>query len=1035
MSIQPTPWYQKPVQCIQQGAGFVYSCGKTALEILHESQKMTTHFILGGGLKFANKRIALGTSNPMKNPFQPLQKMDGELAIFDQHQPSEAKNVLPPIKIENPTTPSTGTSPTSIAPPSSTSTVTPAKEPSNPSAVIDQIAETDRQLKIFSNNLTYFLPLYTMACLGGIKDPDMNQVILSMVIEASAPRPDGTKPSVKDIFYQKYGLRLHFWQKIQIWFFNIFGSSSFFSTTVEAYMQHFLKETRERLSNSRWTEKGENIERLIDDIIHFLDLYKNATFNYAEAREPTGGLNQYRSQACDKMFQKSLKEISEEFSHTVIGNLSPKVQYFTSNNFLSNIANDLLNWIVKKIIHHFLPSGIHSILLQTDDATKSHYLPFVKALTDSVTEQLQKLLQNLDTETSREEHTPIAGTQKLKDAIESLFYIIQFSKSNTQEAILQKRKELEEKRKEKNFNKEIQQGIQDSILKGIQVFLRHMAEPTNSEQMFTQFCVLANASFSKGELITEQDFQDSKDKLNLTVHTVGKRLANEAVEDKIRGSRPEQIEKMANLTFSTHKTDAEALAKGLELSIQSITQKINRTDLEYQQEQDILPELDQIVQTLRPFSTKEQISKDLKNLPEAEQESILRPLIPIYQCLEKISPLLLVLQEQQILYKVHFQIQKQLLEIQEILQFLIQRGPSEQALQKLPLLESAIDKIAKQLPPTAPETTKMKQEFRTIHSTFQKAFQEKRKNEYLVLLKKHIEELRKAIISNRSDHKKIALQKISKVLELIPQEDANNLIPILKQFSYLTPASDPNGFNTISQQLDQNIQSLETTYKNNQDSAFQHLGDLSTFQLWIQDKVQGYASHQKKNQETILQSATDLSNEISQLNQLVTTTQKEKLFNVTPRHLGIIGGAALGVTALISPAAALALGAGSYMALRYIEPIIKGGEERKLALLKSLATGAAVFAGSYIPAISNVVATAEATKPWAKVAAIGGSALLGANIATSALDECVSAGQSLVFQQITEFFESTYEFLLSGEIYQPSAKIAMQEVVNAFKRT
>ena len=318
MSIQPTPWHQKPIQYVKQGSSFAYSNAKVALRILHEGQKMTTHFVTGGAFNFLGKRVAIGTNNPMKNPYLPLQQMDGELAIFEQHQPPDAKNIKASTKKTDADSPADiiPTQPIlSLAP---SSAVTPAIEPSNPSTVIDQIAETDRQLEIFSNNLTYFIPIYTMATLGGINDPDVNKVVLSMVTEAASTKCDGSKPSVKDIFYKTYGHRLNITQRIKIWFFNIFGNSSIFSKTVDAYMKHILKEMRERLSYSRWTEKGENVERLIDDIIHFLDLYKNATFNYAEAKEPTGGLHQYRSAAFEKIFQKSLQDLCQEFSRTLV---------------------------------------------------------------------------------------------------------------------------------------------------------------------------------------------------------------------------------------------------------------------------------------------------------------------------------------------------------------------------------------------------------------------------------------------------------------------------------------------------------------------------------------------------------------------------------------------------------------------------------------------------------------------------------------------------------------------------------------------
>jgi len=408
----------------------------------------------GGAMNVLGRRIALIGNGPVNHAYFPLEKIDRALTEFRQRQPLDAHS--PAI----PTLPASLPTPAAVAAPTlpvARAALTPAIPPSNPPTVINQMAETDRQLGDLSQNLIYFIPLYTMAYIGDIQESDLNQTIISMVKEASA-----TKKPVKEIFYKQYGNRFTKWQRLKIWLFNLIGSSFLFSKTINVYMEHILKEMRTRLSEARWTEKGENTERMIDDLIHFLDLYKNATLEYAEAKKPTGGLNTYREEAAESMFQKSIQEISNEFSKTLVEHLSPTVKYFSGTHFFARHANSFLNKIVRLLLNRYLPTGIHSVILETNAATKPSQLPFVKALTDTATEQLQKLLESLDQGPSLPEPPPVAGTKRLKDAVENLLYVVQFSKSTTQEAILAKKKEIDEKKKNPGIDAEIQQGIQDS---------------------------------------------------------------------------------------------------------------------------------------------------------------------------------------------------------------------------------------------------------------------------------------------------------------------------------------------------------------------------------------------------------------------------------------------------------------------------------------------------------------------------------------------------------------------------------------------
>jgi hypothetical protein len=983
------------------------------------------HLRKGEPFNALGHRVAV-TDNQPNDSQKPLQNIDQMLTTFEHRQPPGLQGFLPdPPPLLQPPPPSREPeTPPSSPPPHLTAT--PASAPQTTPVISDQIAATDREMKTLSDNLTYFIPLYTMSTLAGIKDADP-RAIIEMVREASTEASDGTKPSIKEVFYRRYGSQLKFGHRVQIWFFNLFGSSSFFSKTVDAYLKNIVSEMRVRLSEARWTEKGENTERLIDDAIHFLDVYKSATFNYSDAKEPIGTLSKYREKSFDKMFGKSLESLCSEFSKTIVKHLSPRVEYFKGSWFLPRFGNWVLNSFVKSTVRHYLPKGILSTIIQANDATRPHHLPFAKALTEAVTEQLQKLMVKLDKGPSPPP-PPVPGTKHLKSAIENLFYIVQFSRSNTQESIAAKRKELEDRRNGGGFDEKIHQGIQDSILKGTEVLLHHLAEPENSEEMFTKFGELANVSFASGEVVSQEDYQESKDKLDLVVRNVGARLAKEAVEEEIRAKRPEEVERSADSAFKTHRLDAQTTAAHLEAFSQSVSTKIQRLESGGNSDDDILRDLDSMHRVLKTFSTKEQIANDLKRLPEADREGILRPLTPLYQTIETLTAKLLRLQELQLLHRAHHKMAEDLSRLGEALASLQSAKPPESALEKIPLLLEGLDRIGKSLPANSKEVREeipgMKKSIQSYEAALQKCASHREKTDHLRALEMEVRRLKDAKEQNRPDERKIALEKIRQTLKQLPAADDKLLNPLIRGLNDLRLPSQRTAFDAAWGALTGEIGVIKTRFESERQEFEAALPSLEAFRAWVSVKGAFYNEYQSGNVKEMAAAGEALALGAAQFSGQVARVQRENQLLLTPRHFGIIGGAALGLLALFNPVLAVGLGSAAYAGVKQIGPLLQGGENRTAAGI-NLGGNALVGAGasslvSAIPGIGVPLAVAGAT-------------IAGGAAGNRAIDGIIDGGQAKVLGEITNFFDQAYEFLLSGDIYKPLAKLTMQEVVASFE--
>ena len=982
----------------------------------------------GDALSVLGQRFAFEDHQINAQPYKALGGIDQMVITFENRQPPGMQGVLPLI-------PPPGANPPLLALPANpvpaldnagipphAAAATPAIGPRDPVVDEDRIAATDQQLKILSNHLKEFIPLFSMYQLGGIKDENP-QSLTEMVREAITPQGNGKKSSAIDVFFKRYGNQLTRSQRWKIRIFNFFSPSSLFSKTVDSFMQTCLSEMRTRLSEARWFEQGAHIERVIEDLIYFLDVYKCAIFAYADAKELTGSLSQYRERAVEKMFGKPLAKICKEFSNTLMNNLFPNIKYFKGNWFIPRFVNWVLNKGVRMIVNAYLPNTLHSIVSEANDKTKPHNLPFVKALTDTAVDQLALLQGTLD-QGPAPETIPLPGTKHLKDAIASLCDLIEFAHANTQESIQKTRKELEEKKKKPGLNATIQQGIQEAILKGTHVLFRYFAEPQNSEAMFTKFLELANTTFARGEVVTAEDLQMSKDKLDLTVRNLGKKLANEAIQDLFRMARPEQAEINAQAAFHAHQGDAMMTSIRLRMLSEAITQKMALPADQWTPERDILLELDGMRQLLKILSTKEQLSYDLKPLSPADQQSILLPLIPIYQSLEKQMVMILHLQEQQILQKSHSQLTDAFQEIVHLFDLMSAANPPENGLKQVPAFREVIGKVSKLLPPNAPEIVQLQQKIQVMTEALEGANIYKKNHDLLVPLEQKIQMLKFAIEQNRPDARRAALTEIRQILKSLPAQDEGALAPFIGALSDLKNPLDKEALNQAWINLGNGIGNIQQQYAANRNGFHQILVPHLRSKDWASQKKDAYRQLQLQNRQEMIREVDSLALEIGQFKNQVETVQRESQLKLTPHHFGIIGGTALGVLALFYPSLAAAIGAAAYAGVNQVAPLLEGGNARNAAGFKIGAQG--LFGAGAAAAVASipVVGVPLATLGVAIAAGAAGNRAIGG---------VIDGGQETVYQEINRFFAQVYEFAIGGAVYTPSAKIAMKQIIEAYK--
>lgn len=883
--------------------------------------------------------------------------------------------------------------------------------------ILEQKRKTDQELNHLIENVSSFVPLSQMFSLAGILSP--NSAEINEIIQAATiSNKNGIKPSITEIFLNKYGPNLSLFKKIKIRLTGWLFSTRIFTQTIDTYSHAILSELRSRLSSKRWTENGDITKGLISKISLYFVLRKNAILEYANTSSPVGDIDHYIELASERLFGQSMHELCKEFSRILSDHISPEVAYFKTLSFL----NRPCNWIVKKYVKRFLPDALYSTINKANKSTQPHHLPFAKALTDATKDQLDKLEAKLDKAGPNQPHeAPLSGIERLKGLIEMIFYNIQFTNTVTPEAIRKKEKELVEKGKEKDFDEAIQQGIKDAALNGIQALLRFLAEDENSEEMFGNFLHLANKAFQKGENVTPKDYEASKTKLELTVRTLGKKLARQAVKKTLNTNQPEIVDESALKVFLDHKYDARKVGLLIDHLAGQIHAAIPDAPQEWSQETDILRKLSSMTKAIEAFSSEEQLKNDLNPLTPAEREGILRPLIPFYEQLRLIMEKVLSMQELQLQQKNHSRAASDYHQIQEIVVEMQRTHPPETALAQVPLFEEALIRL--NINPQIPNIKDLTDPINEMTNALEKASPHKLITEELDRLGILLDDLKQTMIANRPDQRKKTLEKIRELFKKIPAADVQRLTPLINDISSIRINANRDTFERVWNVLKEE---RELVFKDHNEKRTEYhrqfSAQIAPLIALCQNREEHFRNQGKESSKKLAVERDALTNRTGEFKNLSERIQKENQLHLNEYHLGMIGGTTLGILALFHPAVALMAGAAAYKGLQNGGELLAGGQDRNGGLAKigaaAIGGGIAGAIGAGLPLIGPPLAVA-------------GAAFVGGAAGNRATEQIIDAGEDTVFAEIEKFFEAAYPLFMTG-VYKGVAKGAMKQTIEAY---
>lgn len=916
-------------------------------------KELTAAFITGTPLHAFGKRIPTWPEKQPISSYQVLTDVGSKIDIFEEGQP-----LLPPLpdrKISVPILP----------------------KPPN-SALALSTKQTNDLLKSVIANYDLYVPLLAMHAISGVKD-DNPDALTILARKAAIPKDDGTKPSLRALFLEKYGSQMTVFQKLFISLFHWMFSSRLIPKTLDAYAKEILRETRKELLNQRWTEKEDLIQGALQKVLLFLEVYRNATVEWAHS-PPLIPLNEFRKQALEKVFPT----LSQELSDIVMYNFSPYVLYFQSDFFLLKHVARFLNWIINGCIHWtlrrwLLPQVILKTSTEADKAMQPHHLPFAKAFADTARTQMHEL--------GKQKHTlsppplPSAGTKLFTDAIRTFMEVLPFANLNTQGEIQKKAEELKQ---QNGVDGLIQEGIQDSILMSTYTFLHHLAEPEHSEEAFQVLLNTANLPFSKGEIVTAENYAQSKKLLDDEMKIQGSKLAYAALETRMQTSRPESIEEEAEKVLQAHREFAQITHQEIAELFSRVNDKASRLMKNgWSKTDDLLGDLEAIKSALKKYNIGERITQDLKILSEASQESILRPLIPLYESTNQMMDYVLSLQQSQLTQQRYFEIdQEQAKEFPNISRW---RQAIEALAPRFPLSFN-LDQMAN----TQQQIASTKETLNTLAS------------------------LQAELPYLEGKQKRQAIYRIDLLIRKLPHKDQK---PVSDWINGVLTCRYAQQYPPAWKNLNAGIAQLQTAYQNQRDQLAQQFNaQLPVFNAWktqIRDETNAAMDRATK----------DLGTEIRAFQRQSATMVREPHLHLTNRHWGLIGAAATGIFALFNPATAGFVAAAAHTAFRQVGNFLRGNSHSIQAAVR-VGTGGAI--GGAVAAIAQI-----ALPPPLAVAIPS----LGGSIAgTQAMPRLMEGSHDKIHDEVLKFFHNAYDFFLSGNIFGLGARIPMQMIVDAYKK-
>ncbi len=562
---------------------------------------------------------------------QPLKRDDLTTTKISQHHlPGIYVDTLPPIQTSN-----TEESPTT----------TPAILPRDTSNLSNQKKQTELAFdQLVSNGCSFFL-LNHLIRLAHIQDPNLDQNIALMMDQVSTLLPHHLSDNIKLVFYKKYKHQIPRIGRLKIWVFlkytHLFLSSSIFET----YKNHLLDQLR--------TSKNGINEQFLSQISRFLDLYKSATLDYAQTKNPLGIVQQYREKALNQMFSTSLKHSCEKLISSWI-NLAPSLNFFTTKSKIHRLFNQITNWAFKSILSQHATNAIEVMILHTNKNAEN----FTKYFIDSISQKIQKLNTHSDDPFLFAKDSSSFDPHNIKRIIKDIFYIAKFSYCHTQESILHKKDELE---KTNAIDEEIENHLSNLLVKIIESFSCSLSDPLIIENILSQTLTALNTCLFQEKPFTDSDLLATKDHFYFKIQNLGKYLTRHLFKQRMLQLEYQPQKHSIEHLLATHQSQSIDLCLKLDEITLDIVQKTkqeitilrtsNPPPEKSSNSEEISNKVKLMTELLEGYIAQEKALTDTTHLSTIEKDKILRYITSIYQKFEKALQKILSIQKWQLNYE------------------------------------------------------------------------------------------------------------------------------------------------------------------------------------------------------------------------------------------------------------------------------------------------------------------------------------------------------------------------------------------------
>jgi hypothetical protein len=545
-----------------------------------------------------------------KNPYAALSQLEAQATAFGRIQ-----QTLPFVE------PLSTSTPQNISSASATS-------------LSAQVAQTQAELRKLSRQLSSFTILYALHWAANKTNDDQVAEIFEMTHRAAEPGA----PSLKQLVFNQYANLNCFRRLLVHVLYFICTFRGLVEKTIEAYANQLVAEGRSGLTRALEvadeSQSSLAIPDLIDDFGAFFRAYADATIAHAKgipliglngAAIPHPTLRQYKEITIQRLYGKSLRTLCSEITLTLVRKIAPKVEYKKG----AWILNPLMNGAVKWFLRLQLPSVLNSALQKVTEETKPYKRPFVKAICEVLIDLLEDLKKTHEEGDLDPPPNPFPGTKDAPALVAEFLRVLDIGEHATRREVLA----LAALQEQNLAPDDIHEALGEALTKGVNAALYYLARPENREKTLTKTIRLLGIPFSATQHVTKKQLDTVEGQLSELGRQLVESFVEEAVEDKLRqGPRRDVVDRVADRQFATRKRAAQELSAKLERTQATIAQHLQRHTLAQPNGWvEIQKELIAAKDTLTHFALVEQQSRaEFAHLPAADQEAILRPLLPIY---------------------------------------------------------------------------------------------------------------------------------------------------------------------------------------------------------------------------------------------------------------------------------------------------------------------------------------------------------------------------------------------------------------------